>query len=110
LGGLAAVLGTLTSRLAQRQARRARCALAPGRACPRLRCSTLPAGLAFYVLPAGDASGGSAACEVPHTIVASIMIFGITTVWWMAPVYAAMSEHRCARTAVRRRWRSSTSA
>ena len=29
--------------------------------------------------------------QVPHTIVA-YLIFGITTVWWMAPVYAAMSD------------------
>ena len=44
--------GHADRRLAQRQARRARCALAPGRACPRLRPrAARRAGL--YVLPAG---------------------------------------------------------
>jgi MFS family permease len=89
LGGLAAVLGTLTAgwlsdKLAARDARWRL-------GVPVLGCAlALPAGLAFYVLPAG-ASWTVGGLQVPHTIVA-YLIFGITTVWWMAPVYAAMSD------------------
>ncbi len=89
LGGLAAVVGTLIAGwLSDRLARRdARWRLGV----PVLGCViALPAGLAFYAWPAG-ASWSLAGLQVPHAILA-YLVFGITTVWWMAPVYAALSD------------------
>lgn len=89
LGGLAAVLGTLTSgwlcdRLAARDPRW-RIGV------PILGCAiALPAGLLFYALPAGGA-WSLVGLQVPKPIVA-YLVFGVTTVWWMAPVYAAMAD------------------
>lgn len=89
LGGLAAVVGSLTAgwlsdRLAERD-RRWRLGV------PILGCLiALPAGLAFYCSPAG-ATWAVAGVQVPHSIV-WYLIFGVTTVWWMAPAYAAMSD------------------
>ena len=89
LGGLAAVVGTLIAGwLSDRLARRdARWRLGV----PVLGCViALPAGLAFYAWPAG-ASWSLAGWQVPHALLA-YLVFGITTVWWMAPVYAALSD------------------
>jgi MFS family permease len=89
LGGLAAVAGSLTAgwlsdRLAARDPRWRL-------GVPILGCViALPAGLLFYLLPAGGSwtMGGTV---VPHAIVA-YLVFGVATVWWMAPAYAAMSD------------------
>lgn len=89
LGGLAAVVGSLTAgwlsdRLAERDPRWRL-------GVPILGCAlALPAGLLFYLLPAGGHwnMGGTV---VPHAIVA-YLVFGVTTVWWMAPVYAALAD------------------
>ncbi len=89
LGGLAAVLGTLIAGwLSDRLARRdARWRLGV----PILGCAiALPAGLVFYAMPAG-ASWSVAGIQVPYAI-AAYLVFGLSTVWWMAPVYAAMSD------------------
>ena len=89
LGGLAAVLGTLIAGwLSDRLARvDARWRLGV----PILGCAiALPAGLAFYAMPAG-ASWSVAGIQVPYAI-AAFLVFGLSTVWWMAPVYAAMSD------------------
>lgn len=88
-GGLAAVLGTvsagwLSDKLAARNP-------AWRVAVPIIGCIlALPAGLAFYMLPAGD-SWTLATLKVPHAIV-WYLLFGLTTVWWLAPVFAAMSD------------------
>jgi len=89
MGGLAAVVGSLvggwlSDRLAQRD--------------PRWRLGVpvlgvaiaLPAGLLFYSWPAG-ATWMLGSLVVPQSI-AAYLVFGVTTVWWMAPVYAAMSD------------------
>ncbi len=89
LGGLAAVVGSLTAgwlsdRLAARDPRWRL-------GVPILGCViALPAGLLFYLLPAGGSwtMGGTV---VPHAIVA-YLVFGVATVWWMAPAYAAMAD------------------
>lgn len=89
LGGLAAVIGSLTAgwlsdSLAKRD-RRWRLGV------PVLGCAlALPAGLIFYMTPAGG-SWSLSGVAVPHAIV-SYLVFGVTTVWWMAPAYAAMSD------------------
>jgi len=44
----------------------------------------------FYLSPVGD-QWTVAGMAVPHAIV-WYLLFGITTVWWMAPAYAAMSD------------------
>ena len=49
-----------------------------------------PCGVAFYLAPA-DGQWMVAGMGVPHAIV-WYLLFGITTVWWMAPVYAALSD------------------
>lgn len=88
-GGFAAVAGSLcagwlSDRLAVRD-RRWRLGV------PLLGCAlSLPAGVAFYLWPAG-ASWSIGAMTVPVSI-AAYVVFGITTVWWMAPVYAAMAD------------------
>jgi MFS family permease len=89
LGGLAAVVGSLTAgwlsdRLSERDPRWRL-------GVPILGCViALPAGLLFYLLPAGGqwTIGGTV---VPHAIV-PYLVFGVATVWWMAPVYAALAD------------------
>ncbi len=89
LGGLAAVIGSLLSGwLSDALAKRD----------PRWRLGVpvvgcllaLPCGVAFYLAPA-DGQWMVAGMGVPHAIV-WYLLFGITTVWWMAPVYAALSD------------------
>lgn len=89
LGGMAAALGALASgwlsdTLAKRDPRW-RIGV------PLLGCLlSVPTGLAFYLMPAGDAwqLGGMV---VPRAI-AFYLLFGITAVWWTAPVYAVLAE------------------
>lgn len=89
LGGLAAVVGSLMSgwlcdALTKRD--------------PRWRLGVpvvgcilaLPAGLAFYMMPA-DNPWHLAGLTIPRSI-GLYVLFGMTTVWWMAPVYAALSD------------------
>lgn len=89
LGGLMAALGALASGwlcdLLSRRDPRWRVGV------PALGCLlSLPTGLAFYMMPAGDAwQFGS--FEVPRAI-AFYMLFGITAVWWTAPVYTVLAE------------------
>lgn len=88
-GGLAAVLGALMSgwlsdALAKRDPRWRL-------GVPVLGCLlALPCGLMFYLAPTGG-QWTVAGMAVPHAIV-WYLLFGITTVWWMAPAYAAMSD------------------
>ena len=88
VGGLAAVSGALTSgwlsdALAKRDPRWRL-------GVPLLGCLlTLPSGLAFYLMPAGDAwmiSGFA----MPRAI-GFYLLFGFTAVWWTAPVYAMLA-------------------
>ena len=88
VGGLAAVSGALTSgwlsdALAKRDPRWRL-------GVPLLGCLlTLPSGLAFYLMPAGDAwmiSGFA----LPRAI-GFYLLFGFTAVWWTAPVYAMLA-------------------
>lgn len=89
LGGLAAVLGSLISgwlcdALTKRDPRWRL-------GVPVLGCAlAMPAGLAFYLAPAADPwlLGG---LTIPRSITWYVL-FGMTTVWWMAPVYAALSD------------------
>jgi MFS family permease len=58
---------------------------------PLLGCLlSLPTGLGFYLMPAGDVwhLGGLA---IPAAV-GFYLMFGVTAVWWMAPVYAVLSE------------------
>lgn len=88
LGGLGAVLGTLASgwmsdALCKRDPRWRL-------GVPLIGCAlSLPIGLAFYLMPAGAAwtAGGVA---IPHAI-GLYVLFALTTVWWVAPIYAALS-------------------
>ncbi len=88
LGGGAAVIGTLFSgwlsdALSKRDPR-----WPLGVAI--LGCAlSLPAGLAFYFWPAGG-SWLLGSMAVPHAI-GFYLLFAITTVWWIAPMYAALS-------------------
>mgnify|MGYP006267287789 CR=1 FL=1 len=88
-GGAAAVLGTLSAgwlsdRLAARDPRW-RVGV------PILGCMlALPAGLTFYLMPAGP-MWAVGSLQVPQSIFA-YLLFGVTTVWWMAPTYAAMAD------------------
>lgn len=50
----------------------------------------LPAGLAFYMLPAGG-HWTILGMDVPYPV-AWYLVFGMTTVWWTAPVYAALTQ------------------
>lgn len=89
LGGLAAVTGALSSgwlsdALAKRDPRWRL-------GVPVLGCVlALPCGVMFYLAPAGG-QWMVAGMGVPHAIV-WYLLFGVTTVWWMAPAYAAMSD------------------
>ncbi|WP_333841889.1 spinster family MFS transporter [Limnohabitans sp.] len=89
LGGVAAALGALLGgwlcdTLAKRDPRW-RIGV------PLLGCLlSLPSGLGFYLMPAGDAwHVGDMAMPAA---VGLYLIFGVTSVWWMAPVYAVLSE------------------
>ncbi|MEI8155271.1 MAG: MFS transporter [Burkholderiales bacterium] len=89
LGGVAAAMGALLSgwlcdRLAKRD-RRWRVGV------PLLGCVlSVPSGLAFYLMPAGEAwHVGS--MVVPHAI-GFYVLFGLTAVWWTAPVYTVLAE------------------
>jgi MFS family permease len=89
LGGLMAALGALLSgwlcdTLARRDPRWRM-------GVPALGCLlSAPTGLAFYLMPAGGAwMLGSFA--VPHAI-GFYMLFGMTAVWWTAPVYTVLAE------------------
>ena len=88
VGGLAAVSGALASgwlsdALAKRDPRWRL-------GVPLLGCLlTLPTGVAFYLMPAGDAwMIGSFA--LPRAI-GFYLLFGFTAVWWTAPVYAVLA-------------------
>jgi MFS family permease len=89
LGGLAAVIGALASgwlcdALSKRDPRW-RIGV------PILGCAlALPAGLAFYLMPAGEV-WMLGATAVPKAIVL-YLLFAVTVVWWMAPAYAVLSE------------------
>jgi MFS family permease len=99
LGGVAAATGALASgwlcdRLAKRDARW-RIGV------PLLGCVlSVPSGLAFYLMPATEVwqVGGLA---VPHAV-GFYVLFGLTAVWWTAPVYTVLAElvaaHRRATT------------
>ena len=58
---------------------------------PLLGCVlSVPSGLAFYLMPAGEAwHVGS--LVVPHAI-GFYVLFGLTAVWWTAPVYTVLAE------------------
>ena len=99
LGGFAAAIGAIASgwlcdRLAKRDARW-RVGV------PILGCAmALPAGLTFFLLPAGGA-WTLAGMVVPHAI-GFYVLFGLTAAWWTAPVYTVLTEllapHRRATT------------
>jgi MFS family permease len=58
---------------------------------PALGCLlSLPTGLAFYMMPAGEVFmlGDFA---IPKAV-GFYMLFGVTAVWWTAPVFAVLSE------------------
>jgi MFS family permease len=88
LGGVAAAIGAVLSgwlcdRLAKRD-RRWRVGV------PLLGCLlSVPTGLAFYLMPASDWHIGS--LVVPHAI-GFYVLFGLTAVWWTAPVYTVLAE------------------
>lgn len=89
MGGVFAMLGALTSgwlsdTLGKRDARW-RIGV------PMLGCLlALPSGLAFFMMPAGEAwpIGGML---VPHAL-GFYVLFAFTAVWWTAPVYAVLAE------------------
>ncbi len=88
LGGLAAVLGTLASgwmsdALCKRDPRWRL-------GVPLMGCLlSLPLGLAFYLMPAGE-TWAVAGIAIPHSI-GLYVLFALTTVWWVGPLYAALS-------------------
>lgn len=89
LGGTAAALGALLSGwLSDTLARRdPRWRIGV----PLLGCLlSLPTGLAFFLMPAGAVwqLGG---LVVPHAV-GFYLLFGVTAVWWTAPVYAVLAE------------------
>lgn len=58
---------------------------------PMLGCLlSVPSGLAFYMMPAGE-SWQIGGLQVPHAV-AFYVAFGFTAVWWTAPVYAVLAE------------------
>jgi MFS family permease len=89
LGGTMAAIGTLLSgwlcdSLAKRD-ERWRLGI------PALGCLlSLPTGLGFYMMPAGEVLmlGDFA---IPKAV-GLYMLFGVTAVWWIAPVFAMLSE------------------
>ena len=89
MGGIFAMLGALTSgwlsdKLGKRDARW-------HIGVPMLGCLlALPSGLAFFIMPAGDAwqIGGML---VPHAL-GFYVLFAFTAVWWTGPVYAVLAE------------------
>jgi MFS family permease len=89
LGGTAAALGAVLSgwlydTLAKRDVRW-RIGV------PLLGCLlSLPTGLGFYLLPAGD-TWQLGSFVIPHAV-GAYLLFGVTAVWWTAPVYAVLSE------------------
>jgi MFS family permease len=89
LGGTAAALGAVLSgwlcdTLAKRDARW-RIGV------PLLGCLlSLPTGLGFYLWPAGEA--WQLGNFVIPDAVGIYLLFGVTAVWWTAPVYAVLSE------------------
>jgi MFS family permease len=89
LGGTMAALGALLSgwlcdTLAKRDARW-RIGV------PVLGCLlSLPSGLAFYSMPAGDVFAVGS-FMIPQAV-GYYMLFGITAVWWTAPVYTVLSD------------------
>ena len=89
VGGIAAALGALTSgwlsdKLGKRDARW-RIGV------PLLGCLlSVPSGLAFFMMPAGDA-WQVGTLLVPRAL-AFYVLFGFTAVWWTAPVYAVLAE------------------
>jgi MFS family permease len=89
LGGTAAALGALLSGwLSDTLARRdPRWRIGV----PLLGCLlSLPSGLAFFLMPAGQVwQLGS--MVVPHAV-GFYLLFGVTAVWWTAPVYAVLAE------------------
>lgn len=89
LGGTAAALGALLSGwLSDTLARRdPRWRIGV----PLLGCLlSLPTGLAFFLMPAGQVwQLGS--LVVPHAV-GFYLLFGVTAVWWTAPVYAVLAE------------------
>jgi MFS family permease len=89
LGGVAAALGALASgwlcdRLAKRDSRWRT-------GVPRLGCVlSVPTGLAFYLMPATEV-WHIGSLVVPHAI-GFYVLFGLTAVWWTAPVYTVLAE------------------
>jgi MFS family permease len=89
LGGTAAALGAVLSgwlydTLAKRDVRW-RIGV------PLLGCLlSLPTGLGFYLLPAGD-TWQLGSFVIPHAV-GAYLLFGVTAVWWTAPIYAVLSE------------------
>lgn len=89
LGGVAAALGALASgwlcdRLAKRDSRWRT-------GVPMLGCVlSVPTGLAFYLMPATDV-WHIGSLVVPHAI-GFYVLFGLTAVWWTAPVYTVLAE------------------
>lgn len=58
---------------------------------PLLGCLlSLPTGLGFFLMPAG-AAWHLGSLVVPHAV-GFYLLFGVTAVWWTAPVYAVLSE------------------
>lgn len=89
LGGAAAALGALLSGwLSDTLARRdPRWRIGV----PLLGCLlSLPTGLAFFLMPAG-AVWQLGSLVVPHAV-GFYLLFGVTAVWWTAPVYAVLAE------------------
>jgi MFS family permease len=89
LGGVAAALGALASgwlcdRLAKRDSRWRT-------GVPMLGCVlSVPTGLAFYLMPATEV-WHIGSLVVPHAI-GFYVLFGLTAVWWTAPVYTVLAE------------------
>ena len=89
VGGIFAMLGALTSgwlsdKLGKRDARW-RIGV------PMLGCLlALPSGVAFFMMPAGDA-WRIGDMLVPHAL-GFYVLFAFTAVWWTAPVYSVLAE------------------
>jgi MFS family permease len=89
LGGTAAALGALLSgwlcdTLARRDPRWRM-------GVPMLGCLlSVPTGLGFFLMPASDV-WHLGSLVVPHAV-GFYLLFGVTAVWWTAPVYAVLAE------------------